>query len=75
MSISDVEVSYEGQTIIEIHFIDPSESAFGIVFGGGVDIPVSPSIKVFLEAGYVMGFTEGDGTEYLPLKGGIIFLL
>jgi len=73
LSVSDVTVSYLGTTVTAN--TSASESALGIVFGGGVDIPVSPSLKIFLEAGYVMGFTEGDSTEYLPLKGGIIFLL
>ena len=33
-----------------------------------VDIPVGPTFKVFLEAVYVIGFTEGESTEYVPVE-------
>lgn len=73
LSTSDVTVSYQGYQ--QIANTSNSESAFGIVFGGGVDIPVSPTIKVFLEIGYVIGFTEGESTGYMPVKGGLCILL
>ena len=73
LSVSDVTISYMGYEYSGD--TSDSESAFGIVFGGGVDIPVSPTIKVFLEVGYAIGFTEEESTGYLPVKGGLIILL
>jgi opacity protein-like surface antigen len=73
LSTSDVTVSYQGSQ--QTGNTSNSESALGLVFGGGVDIPVSPTLKIFLEIGYAMGFTEGESTGYLPIKGGLIILL
>ena len=73
LSTSDATVSYMG-TQIPVNSSN-SESAFGILFGGGIDIPVSPTIKIFLEAGYTLGFTKGESTGYLPIKSGLVILL
>jgi len=69
-----VTVDYLGETYTETE-PGPSESAFGLQGGVGVDIPVSPTVSIFLEVDYGMGFTEGESTGYLPVKGGILFML
>lgn len=72
ISADNPTVSYQGYTITGQGY---SEGALSAVVGAGVDIPVSPTVSVFLEVDWGMGFTEGDVTGYMPAKGGLLILL
>jgi opacity protein-like surface antigen len=73
LSATDVTVSYQGQS--QTVSVDASEEALGIIFGGGIDFPVSPTVLVFVEGNYCVGFTEDESTSFIPIKGGVIILL
>jgi len=73
LSATDVTVSYMGVSMTES--LDASEEALGLIFGGGIDFPVSPNILIFIEGNYCVGFTEDESTSFIPIKGGLIILL
>jgi hypothetical protein len=73
LSATDITVSFMGMSATES--VDLSEEAFGLTFGGGIDFPVSPTVLIFVEANYTVGFTEDESTSFIPIKGGVLILL
>ena len=73
LSATDVTFSYMGESFTQE--VDVSEEAFGVLFGGGIDFPVSLNVLIFVEGNYGIGFTEDESTGYITIKGGVIILL
>jgi hypothetical protein len=48
-----------------------SEFALSSAAGGGFDIPVGETTDIFIECQYVIGFTKGESTAYLPIRIGL----
>jgi opacity protein-like surface antigen len=69
-SIDDITVS---DAVSSVTLPGNSESAFAILFGGGVDIPTSPTLAIFLEAQYAINFTDVESTQYFPFRVGMKF--
>jgi len=70
LSTSDATVSYIGNSVT---IPGDSETAAGVSFGGGISFEMNPRLDLFVEAKYGIGFTEGESTQYLPLKVGLEF--
>ena len=54
---------------------DESGSDFGFAVGGGVVIPVSPTVGVDVSAKYNMIMTEGESTSSIGIMAGVNFAL
>jgi len=52
-----------------------SETEFGLGAGGGVQFKGDGNMGGFIEATFHNVMTEGDATQFLNLKGGIIFFM
>jgi hypothetical protein len=52
---------------------DDSETAFGGMVEGGVDIPIGSGVHLRLAAGYQIFFAERDNLETLRLTAGVAF--
>ncbi len=50
-----------------------SENTFGVNAGGGVEVVLAPYLVLFLDAMYVVGFTENENTGYVTIRPGIAF--
>ena len=50
-----------------------TENAFSFVVGGGVHIPVNPSIAVQIDARYNHAFTEEAATKWMPITVSVVF--
>ncbi|MBN2227013.1 MAG: outer membrane beta-barrel protein [candidate division Zixibacteria bacterium] len=72
LSFSDVTASYEGETET-VTFESTTKLALNI--GAGADFMVGPKIGIFVEGKYSMVFTEGDATNYVPIRAGMTFKL
>lgn len=51
-----------------------SDNVFGANVGAGVNIAV-PTADLFIEADYVIGLTETENIQYLPVRVGVLFPL
>lgn len=51
-----------------------SDNVLGANVGAGVNIAV-PTADLFIEADYVIGFTETENIQYLPVRVGVLFPL
>lgn len=73
LSIEDVTVkaSYMG-SYYSYRISFEKESAFSASFGAGVDIPISNTASVFIEARYFTALTEGESTSIIPVNAGVI---
>lgn len=49
---------------------DAYESEFGLQFGAGLSIRTSPRTSLLVEPNYVLVFTEGEDTQYFPVRVG-----
>lgn len=67
LSTSDVTAAYQGNTATAK---GDSESAFSLLFGAGIEIPAGTS-TLFIEGKYGLGFTKGESTAFIPVRGGI----
>jgi hypothetical protein len=47
------------------------DSGFATALGGGIDFAAGPTINVFVEAVWYVGFTENDTTQIIPVRIGI----
>jgi opacity protein-like surface antigen len=72
-SIDDVTITDTSTPSNNLTVPGNSESAFGVMFGGGVDIPASPTMAVFIEAQYAINFTDVESTQYVPFRAGMKF--
>ena len=72
LATSDVKLTYgyQSETIKS-----ESESAFNILFGGGIEVPIGMNKYFFFELNYGLGFTNENYTGYIPVKLGFIILL
>jgi len=48
-----------------------SSTGFSTNLGAGLDILIPGPLDIFLEGRYIIGFTEGESTSYIPLRGGL----
>jgi hypothetical protein len=46
------------------------ETEFGLQFGAGLNIRTSPRASLLVEPNYVLVFTEGEDTQYFPVRVG-----
>jgi opacity protein-like surface antigen len=65
LSIDDALLSYQGYTI---RVNGESETKVGIDFGAGIDFSAGPRTNISIGGRLVVGFTEGDNTQYFPLQ-------
>lgn len=54
---------------------DAYETEFGLQFGVGIGIQTSPRVNLTIEPNYILVFTEGDDTQYFPVRVGASFAL
>jgi hypothetical protein len=66
MWVQTGDITYTGGTLG-----GGKESAFATALGGGVDFRAGPTINVFIEAVWYVGFTEDNTTQILPVRVGI----
>ncbi len=64
-----VSGSFLGETIS----ISDTETVFSFTIGGGVHIPINPSIGVAIDARYSHAATEGEATKWIPITVSIVF--
>lgn len=50
-----------------------NEDTAAVQAGGGFQVAFGPSLSVFFDALFVMGFTDTDVTGYVPLRVGVSF--
>jgi len=50
-----------------------SENTLGAHGGGGLEIVLAPYLILFLDAVYVVGFTESEHTSYVSIRPGVAF--
>jgi hypothetical protein len=49
------------------------QNTLGVHGGGGVEIVLAPYLALFLDAMYVLGFTDNEATGYAPIRAGVAF--
>ena len=49
-----------------------SESAFSLSAGTGLQIPFGRSVDFFVEGNYLLGFTSGESTGFILVRGGLL---
>jgi len=62
-------VSFLGESISA----STTETVFSFTVGGGVHIPINPSIGVAIDARYSHAATEGEATKWIPITVSIVF--
>lgn len=67
-STDDIIISSDG---INESISMETENAIGLNGGVGVEFPLSITSSFFIEAGYCMGLTERNDTNFFSIKGGI----
>ncbi len=55
--------------------ISDSETALSFTIGGGVHIPVNPSIGIAVDARYNHAMTEDEATKWIPITLSLVFSL
>jgi opacity protein-like surface antigen len=66
MWVSAGDITYSGGTLG-----GSEDSGFATALGGGIDFRAGPTINVFVEAVWYVGFTEGNTTQIIPLRIGV----
>jgi opacity protein-like surface antigen len=66
----NLSYGYQSETIES-----ESETALSLLFGGGLEIPISLNKYFFIELNYCLGFTKEEQTVYFPLKIGLVLSL
>ncbi|MEX2369033.1 MAG: outer membrane beta-barrel protein [Candidatus Paceibacterota bacterium] len=69
MIVSDIKVEDGRRQSVEE--IDESQTRFGASLGAGLDLKMTPSHGVFVEARYSRIFRSGDDLSFFPLRVGI----
>lgn len=64
----NASVSFLGESLS----VSNTETVFSLTVGGGVHIPINPSIGVAIDARYSHAATEG-GTKWMPITVSIVF--
>jgi hypothetical protein len=59
-----------GGGIFRLGVQDAYETEFGLQFGAGLNIRTSPRASLLVEPNYVLVFTEGQDTQYFPVRVG-----
>ena len=62
-------VSFLGESLS----VSDTETVFSFTIGGGVLIPVNPSIGVAIDARYSHVATEGEATKWMPITVSLVF--
>jgi opacity protein-like surface antigen len=80
LSTSDLTADYTivtpwSTTTVHATFMFDSETAFGLLFGGGLVYELKPSLGLFAEIRFVNIFTESESTQILPLVVGAVIRL
>ena len=55
--------------------VSNTETVLSFSIGGGVQIPINPSIGVALDARYSHAATEGEATKWIPITVSLVFNL
>jgi opacity protein-like surface antigen len=73
LSMSSVTMtgSFLGMQLAEETMEGESETALMATVGGGVDIPISERLGVFVEARYQFNFTSEELTNFAGVRGGV----
>jgi opacity protein-like surface antigen len=74
-SSSDPTVTYNGQDVTALAGFGKgtSESNFGIDFGAGAEVKVTKTVGVFLDFRYILVFSTGENTSFMPITAGATF--
>ena len=64
-----VSVSFLGESLS----VGNTETVLSFTLGGGVHIPINPSIGVAIDARYSHAATEGEATKWIPITVSIVF--
>ena len=62
-------VSFLGESLD----ISSTETVLSFTIGGGVQIPINPSVGVAIDARYSHAATEGEATKWIPITVSIVF--
>lgn len=62
-------VSFLGESISA----STTETVFSFTMGGGIQIPITPSISVTLDARYNQAATEVEATKWMPITVSVVF--
>ena len=67
------EGKVSGSLLGESIQISNTETVLSFTIGGGVHIPINPSIGVAVDARYSHAATEGEATKWMPITVSIVF--
>lgn len=67
------EGKVSGSLLGETISISNTETVFSFTVGGGVHIPINPSIGVAVDARYSHAATEGEATKWMPITVSLVF--
>ncbi len=67
------EGKVSGSLLGETFSISDTETVFSFTVGGGVHIPINPSIGIAVDARYSHAATEGEATKWMPITVSIVF--
>ena len=67
------EGKVSGSLLGETISISDSETVLSFTVGGGVHIPINPSIGVAIDARYSHASTEGEATKWMPITVSLVF--
>lgn len=66
-------VSFLGEILGESPSVSDTETVFSFTIGGGVQIPINPSIGVAVDARYSHAATEVEATKRMPITVSLVF--
>jgi len=70
MSVSDINITFQGQPISGIS--PESETNFSALLGAGVELSLA-NVRLYLETKYTWIFQENETGTYIPVSLGITF--
>jgi len=73
VSTSEATVTSQDPTLEPIVILGDTDAAFTTSVGAGVEIDMSPGVRLTLDSIYTTAFTEGSSTQFLPLRLGFAF--
>ncbi len=75
IGVTRVEGSASVSLLGESLSVSATETVFSFTIGGGVQIPINPSIGVALDARYNQAATEVEATKWMPITLSVVFSL
>jgi len=73
ISTSDAMVTSVDPRMEPVAIVGDKDAAFSSSIGGGVEIDISPSVRLTVDSIYTTAFTSGSSTQFLPLRLGLAF--